>query len=117
MAWCCSTASTSPISTWGESLEVVTRPLISRDGTGEALRLPLRWIAILRDRIQADLAATGGVHSAEDVVKLLMVGADVTMMASTLLLHGVERLQRIRQDLVTWLEARDTSRWHNCGAA
>jgi dihydroorotate dehydrogenase (fumarate) len=90
-----------------ESLEVVTRPLISRDGTGEALRLPLRWIAILRDRVHADLAATGGVHSAEDVVKLLMVGADVTMMASTLLLHGVERLQRIRQDLVTWLEARE----------
>jgi dihydroorotate dehydrogenase (fumarate) len=87
-----------------DTLEVVTRPLISRDGTGEALRLPLRWIAILRDRVRADLAATGGVHSAEDVVKLLMVGADVTMMASTLLLHGVERLQRIRQDLVTWLE-------------
>jgi dihydroorotate dehydrogenase (fumarate) len=48
-----------------------------------AMRLPLRWIAILRARIRADLAATSGIHRAADVIKMLMAGADVTM----LLLH------------------------------
>ena len=90
-----------------ETLEVVTRPLISGDGDGEALRLPLRWIAILRDQVRADLAATGGVHTAEDALKLLMVGANVTMLASTLLVHGVDRLRRIRENLSLWLEARE----------
>lgn len=90
-----------------DTLEVMTRPLISRDGDGEALRLPLRWIAILHDQVRADLAATGGVHSAEDALKLLMVGARVTMLASTLLLHGVDRLRRIREDMSYWLEARE----------
>jgi dihydroorotate dehydrogenase (fumarate) len=90
-----------------DALEVVTRPLISHDGDGEALRLPLRWIAMLHGRIGADLAATGGVHQAEDVVKLLMVGAKVTMLASALLLHGVGRLHTIEANLVTWLEERE----------
>jgi dihydroorotate dehydrogenase (fumarate) len=95
-----------------DTLEVVTRPLISRDSDGEALRLPLRWIAILRDQLRADLAATGGVHTAEDALKLLMVGASVTMLASTLLVHGVDRLRRIREDLSLWLEAREYESLH-----
>jgi dihydroorotate dehydrogenase (fumarate) len=86
-----------------DTLEVVPRPLISRSGEGEALRLPLRWIAILRDQLAVDFAATGGVHSAEDALKLLMVGANVTMLASELLLNGVERLRDIRRDLEAWL--------------
>ena len=90
-----------------DALEVVTRPLISHDGDGEALRLPLRWIAMLHGRLAADLAATGGVHTAEDVVKLLMVGASVTMLASALLLHGVGRLHTITENLVAWLEAHE----------
>jgi dihydroorotate dehydrogenase (fumarate) len=90
-----------------DTLDVVTRPLISRDGDGEALRLPLRWIAILRDQVRVDLAATGGVHTASDALKLLMVGANVTMLASALLLHGVDHLRRVRQDLLDWLEARE----------
>jgi dihydroorotate dehydrogenase (fumarate) len=90
-----------------ETLEVVPRPMISRSGDGEALRLPLRWIAILRDQVQVDFAATGGVHSAEDALKLLMVGANVTMMASELLLNGVERLRDIRRDLEAWLIERE----------
>lgn len=90
-----------------ETLDVVPRPLLSRDGDGEALRLPLRWIAILRGRLPLDLAATGGVHSAHDVLKLLMVGADVTMMASELLLHGVDRLRAIREDLLAWMVERE----------
>jgi dihydroorotate dehydrogenase (fumarate) len=90
-----------------DTLEVVTKPLISTDGEGEALRLPLRWIAILHGQIAADLAATGGVHTARDVVKLLLVGANVTMLASALLLHGVERLHRIETDLLAWLEEHE----------
>lgn len=90
-----------------DTLEVVPRPLISRSGEGEALRLPLRWIAILHDQLQVDFAATGGVHSAQDALKLLMVGANVTMMASELLLNGVERLRDIRQDLEAWLVERE----------
>jgi dihydroorotate dehydrogenase (fumarate) len=90
-----------------DTLEVVPRPLISRSGDGEALRLPLRWIAILRDLVPVDFAATGGVHSAQDALKLLMVGANVTMMASELLLNGVDRLRDIRRDLVAWLIERE----------
>jgi dihydroorotate dehydrogenase (fumarate) len=90
-----------------DTLEVVTKPLISTDGEGEVLRLPLRWIAILHGQITADLAATGGVHTAQDVVKLLLVGANVTMLASALLLHGVERLHRIETDLLAWLEEHE----------
>jgi dihydroorotate dehydrogenase (fumarate) len=90
-----------------EVLEVITRPLISHDGDGEALRLPLRWIAMLHGRIGADLAATGGVHTAEDAVKLLLVGANVTMLASALLLHGVGRLHTIKENLVAWLETHE----------
>jgi len=90
-----------------ETLELTNRPLISRDGEGEALRLPLRWIAILRGRVNLDLAATGGVHTAADALKLLLVGADVTMLASTLLLHGIERLDQIRSDMVMWLEEHE----------
>jgi dihydroorotate dehydrogenase (fumarate) len=90
-----------------DTLDVVPRPLISRDGNGEALRLPLRWIAILRDQLRVDLAATGGVHTAHDALKLLMVGANVTMLASELLLHGVDRLRQIRLDLHAWLTERE----------
>jgi dihydroorotate dehydrogenase (fumarate) len=90
-----------------DTLEVVTRPLISRSGDGEALRLPLRWIAILHGRVAADLAATGGVHQATDVLKLLLAGANVTMLASELLLNGVDRLGVIRRDLLAWLEDRE----------
>ncbi len=90
-----------------DALDVVPRPLISHDGDGEALRLPLRWIAILHEQVPVDLAASGGVHTAQDALKLLMAGANVTMLASTLLLHGPERLRTIRADLLAWLEERE----------
>jgi dihydroorotate dehydrogenase (fumarate) len=90
-----------------DTLDVVPRPLISRGGQGEALRLPLRWIAILCGRLPVDLAASGGVHAAQDVLKLLMAGANVTMLASELLLHGVDQLRTIRQNLVAWMEEHE----------
>jgi dihydroorotate dehydrogenase (fumarate) len=75
--------------------------------TPQALRLPMRWIAILFGRIQADLAATGGIHHAEDVVKMLLVGARVTMLCSVLLQRGIEHIRVLERALVEWLEQRE----------
>lgn len=71
------------------------------------LRLPLRWVAILKDRIRADFAITGGIHSSEDVAKGLLAGASVTMMASTLLQQGIERIPPILNGLVGWMTTQD----------
>ncbi len=79
-----------------EGLEVVPNVTLS---TSQAIRLPLRWIAVLYGRVKAGLAATSGVHSAQDVVKLLMAGADVTQLCSSLLLHGPGRIAEILQEL------------------
>lgn len=68
------------------------------------LRLRLRWAAILSSQVQADLAITGGVHTAEDVVKCVLVGAKVAMMTSVLLRNGIEYLSVLRDDLSQWLD-------------
>jgi dihydroorotate dehydrogenase (fumarate) len=65
-------------------------------------RLVLRWIGILRDQLDCSLAATSGIHSAEQVIKSLLVGANATMLASTLLEHGPERLSAILRDMEKW---------------
>ncbi len=75
--------------------------------TSDELRLVLRWMAILRGRIDASLAATTGVHRADDVVKLILAGADVTMMASALLRHGHEHLGTMVEGLRGWLTEHD----------
>jgi dihydroorotate dehydrogenase (fumarate) len=75
--------------------------------TPQSLRLPLRWIAILYSRIHADLAATSGVHQAEDVLKMLMVGANVTMMASVLMKNGIDHLRVVEADLRRWMEEHE----------
>jgi dihydroorotate dehydrogenase (fumarate) len=85
-------------------LEVRPNVLLS---TPEALRLPLTWIGILYGRVRASLAATSGIHSAEDVIKLLMAGADVTMLCSALLRNGVGHLRMIEQDLREWMEQHE----------
>ena len=83
-----------------ENLEVVPHLLLS---TSSELRLPLRWIAILYGRVETDLALTTGVHTVEDVLKGLMAGAQVTMLASELLRNGIGRLNDILVDLERWL--------------
>lgn len=83
-----------------ENLEVVPHLLLS---TSAELRLPLRWIAILHGRVSADLALTTGIHTVEDVLKGLMAGASVTMMASELLRNGLGRIGEILDDLERWL--------------
>jgi dihydroorotate dehydrogenase (fumarate) len=86
-----------------ELLEVVPRPTLSPPGDEQSLRLPLTWIGILDGRVEASLAASSGIHTATDVLKLLMVGASATMLASELMINGIDRLRGIRQDLVNWL--------------
>jgi len=71
------------------------------------LRLPLRWIAILRGRVKASLAATTGVHTGEDALKLLMAGADVTMMASALLENGPGHIGLVSDQMERWLEVHE----------
>jgi len=87
-----------------ENLEVVPNLLLS---TPQEMRLPLRWIAILYGRLQLDLAATTGIYSAEDVAKMLMAGANVTMMCSALLRHGVGRITEVLSDLRAWMEEHE----------
>jgi len=86
------------------SLELTPHVLLS---TPQAMRLPLTWIGILYGRVKAALAATSGVHSAEDVIKLLMVGADVTMLCSTLLRNGINHLRAIEQGMRQWMETHE----------
>lgn len=87
-----------------EQLEIQPNVLLS---TPQALRLPLTWIGILFGKIKANLAATGGVHGHEDVIKLLMVGADVTMLCSTLLRNGISHLRYIEEGLAEWMEQHE----------
>ncbi len=87
-----------------EKLEVVPNLVLSES---HELRLRLCWVAILFGKIQADLAITGGVHTAEDVVKAMMAGARVAMMTSALLKHGVQHLQTVRQGVSAWMEAHE----------
>src|SRR5262249_9662221 len=75
--------------------------------TPQDLRLPLRWIAILYGHLKSDLAATSGIHNAEDVLKMIMVGANVTMMASVLLKSGIEHLHTIEQAVRVWMDEHE----------
>ena len=87
-----------------EELRVVTRAHLS---SPEEVRLPLRWISILRDHVDVSLAASSGVHGAAEVLKLLLAGADVTMMASALLERGPEYLGVVLGEVAEWLDAHD----------
>jgi len=87
-----------------ETLEVVPRLVLSNSSE---LRLPLRWVAILYGRLLADLAITTGIHTSEDVLKALMAGAKVTMMASELLHNGIRRINLILDELRVWMDEHD----------
>ncbi len=85
-----------------EKMEVAPNLTLS---TPADMRLPLHWIGILYGRIRANLAATSGIYQAHDVIKLVMAGADVTMLCSALMRYGITHIQRIEMDLTAWLEA------------
>jgi dihydroorotate dehydrogenase (fumarate) len=84
-----------------EKMEVAPNLTLS---TPADMRLPLHWIGILCGKIRASLAATSGIYQAQDVIKLVMAGADVTMLCSALMRHGITHIQRIEMDLIAWLE-------------
>jgi len=87
-----------------ESLAVAPRLVLSNSNE---LRLPLRWVAILYGRLLADFAITTGIHNAEDVLKGLMAGAKVTMMASELLQNGVRRIKEILREMEIWMDEHE----------
>jgi dihydroorotate dehydrogenase (fumarate) len=87
-----------------ESLEVCPNITLSDSNT---IRLRLRWVAILFGRIQADMAITGGVQTAEDAVKAVMVGAKAAMMTSALLKHGIPTLSSVLDGFKEWMEKHD----------
>lgn len=87
-----------------EELEIIHNLDLS---TSADLRLPLRWISILHGRINADFALTSGVHTAKDVIKAMMTGAKVAMMASTLLHNGEQVVPSLLNDLEEWMKERE----------
>jgi len=87
-----------------EALEVVPNLVLS---TSTELRLPMRWIAILAGRLRGSLAATTGVHTPEDVLKLVMAGADITQVCSLLLKHGCDAIPRLLDGVRQWMEENE----------
>jgi dihydroorotate dehydrogenase (fumarate) len=89
-----------------ESFDIVARLELSRPSE---LRLPMRWIAILRPQLPpgVSLAATSGIHAGTDAIKALMVGADVTMMTSALLDNGPGHVHTVEAEIVAWMEQRE----------
>ncbi|HSR51547.1 MAG TPA: dihydroorotate dehydrogenase-like protein [Acidobacteriota bacterium] len=87
-----------------EELEVRPNVLLS---SSQSLRLPLRWIAILYGHVECSMAGTGGIHTAEDVLKMLMAGADVTMVCSALLRNGIDHVREVLSELVEWMQERE----------
>ena len=83
-----------------EALEVVPNLMLSNSSE---LRLPLRWIAILYGKVKVDFALTSGVHTAEDVIKAVMAGANVAMTTSALLLHGIPQAGKMLEDVQKWM--------------
>ena len=87
-----------------DELEVAPHLVLS---TSDELRLALRWIAILRGRVNASLAATGGAHTADDVLKLLLAGADCVMLASSLLTKGPGHVETLVHGIQAWMSERE----------
>jgi dihydroorotate dehydrogenase (fumarate) len=87
-----------------DNLEV--RPQIQLSHSSAA-RLPMRWIAILKGRIKADLAATSGIQSSDDVIKMLLSGANVTMMCSALLKNGIYHISQVEKEIIEWMTEKE----------
>lgn len=87
-----------------DNLEIVPHLLLSSNWE---MRMPLRWIAILYRKIHASMAATSGIHSAEDVLKIMMAGGDVAMLCSDLLRHGPIRITEILSDIISWMQEKE----------
>ncbi len=89
-----------------EGLEVVPNLILSNS---HELLLRLHWIAVIYGTVKADMALTGGVHSATDVVKAMMAGARVAMMTSALLKRGISYLDTLATELLVWMGEHEYS--------
>lgn len=89
-----------------ETREVVPRLVFSSEFES---RLPLRWIAILRDQLNCSLAATTGIREASGIIKAVMAGADVAMLASVLYMEGIDKIAQILGDMHRWFEEKEIS--------
>jgi dihydroorotate dehydrogenase (fumarate) len=87
-----------------DELEIKPKVQLS---TSNDLRLALTWIGILKGRLKTDFAASGGVHSGEDVIKMMMAGANVAFIVSALLVNGIEYLKIIEKQIVEWMERKE----------
>ncbi len=87
-----------------ERLEV--EPLVTLSSSDDLL-LPLRWIAMLHGRVNVSIAATSGIHDAQDAIKALMAGADVAMMMTALLMHGTSHMSRVLKGVEQWLDEHE----------
>ena len=87
-----------------DNLEVVPNVLLS---TPMDLRLPLRWTAILYGQVKADLAATSGIYSGQDALKMIMAGSKVTQMLSCLLKNGIPHIKVVINEMVQWMEEHE----------
>lgn len=87
-----------------EMLEPVPNIILS---TPFALRLPLRWIALLYGQVKTDFAATSGIHEAEDVIKVLLAGANVACMTSVILQRGIDHFKTVENGLTLWMESHE----------
>ena len=75
--------------------------------SSDEIRLPLRWMAILYGQTPCSLAASSGIHTADDALKMLMAGADVTMLCSALLQNGIPYLTTILHNMSHWMERKE----------
>ncbi|NOQ70067.1 MAG: hypothetical protein GQ573_08175 [Gammaproteobacteria bacterium] len=87
-----------------ETLQI--KPHLDLSSSMESL-LRIRWIALIRGRVDLSIAATGGFHRAEDIIKALLVGADITHLCSVLLQNGPEHIAVLKQELQYWLEEHE----------
>jgi dihydroorotate dehydrogenase (fumarate) len=87
-----------------ERLQVTPNVLLS---TPQAMRLPLRWVAILYGHVKTSLAGTSGIHTGEDALKVLMAGANVTMLCSVLMKHGIRSFGTVLDGMTRWMEEHE----------
>jgi dihydroorotate dehydrogenase (fumarate) len=86
--------------------ELTVDPKISLSHSGTS-RIVMRWIAILKGKLDLDFAATTGIHTGEDVIKMMMVGANAVMMASALLKNGIDYLKVVEKEIIDWMIKND----------
>ena len=87
-----------------ETLQI--KPHLQLSSSMESL-LRIRWIALIRDRVNLSIAATGGFHKTDDIIKALLVGADITHLCSSLLKNGPEHITMLKQEMYNWLEEHE----------